>query len=133
MKILVPIDDTEFSERALDAVGRHANADGDLELVLVSVGRFAEVSTQRDDAEELLLRRLEQVAQKVDPAIPVHRRVHLAMDPVRGILEVAREERVDRIVIASHDKSAYRELVEGSVAEDLVEAAGHVPVEVVAG
>jgi nucleotide-binding universal stress UspA family protein len=130
MKILVPIDDTEFSEAALPAARRYAS-DGDLELVLVSVGELPEVSEQRREAEEMLLRRLEEVTRSIDPGIGVRPRVHLAGDPVRGILEVAAEEQVDRIVIASHERSPYRELVEGSVAEELRDEAARIPVDVV--
>ncbi len=131
MKILVPIDETEFSEHALPKALELGRGERDFELVLVSVGELPEVSQHAKETHSVLEKRLRKVRERLDPGLHVQEEVRLAGDPVRGILEVARDEHVDRIVIASHEHSAFRDLIDGSVAEELQEETQRIPVTVV--
>jgi len=128
MKILVPISDDAASmaavPTALDLL------DGG-ELILASVGELPEVPEQAVEAKRALRRRLAEVESKIR-GVSVKSRIELAGDPVRGIVQIARDEHVDRIVIASHARGAFETLVDRSVADDLREELERIPVTVVA-
>ena len=128
MKILVPISDDAASRAAvptaLDLL------DGG-ELILASVGELPEVPEQAVEAKRALRRRLAEVESKIR-GVSVKSRIELAGDPVRGIVQIARDEHVDRIVIASHARGAFETLVDRSVADDLREELERIPVTVVA-
>ena len=129
MKILVPIDDDELSTTALPEAERLAAEDGPGELVLVMVGELAEVSAHAAEERKELEERLSEVAGRVSD-IPVHTRVALAGDPVRGVLEIAREEHIDRIVMATHPRGPIRALLDDSVA-DALRSLGEFPMTIV--
>ena len=117
MIVLVPIDDTLASHQAIPVALEEAD-----ELVLATVGELPETSDHREDILRALRARLDEAASGIaDRSVPVRMRVELAGDPVRGILAIAREEGVDRIVIASDEPSVLEKMVDGSTAEDLKE------------
>lgn len=127
MRVLVPIADDTISEYAL-GVAEELAADGG-EIVLVAVGELPETSAHEADTRRMLQSRLEDVAVTV--RVPVVMRVELAGDPVRGILDVARETGSDRIVIATEAKSRFEGLLsERSVSHEVREHSGR-PVDVV--
>jgi nucleotide-binding universal stress UspA family protein len=128
MKVLVPIDQSAESEAALPDAQRLAR-EPDGEIVLVSVGELPETSEHEAQARGTLQDRLDQVAASMDA--PVRTRVELAGDPVRGILEVAREEHADAIVMAAADGSSWTDLLsQEDVAEEVAEGTSR-PVHIV--
>lgn len=128
MKVLVPISDDPVSETAIPEAVALAGADG--HLVLASVGELPEVSEHREEIQAALRRRLNEAARNVR-GVPVTERYEFSNDPVRGLVAIAREEQVDRIVIASQNRGAFEQLVDGSVAEDLKDELDHIHVQVV--
>lgn len=128
MKILVPIsEDRESTEAIPEAVAR-AGTDG--HLVLASIGEDPEVSDLAHDAKAALRERLDKVARDI-AGLTVTTRIELTGDPVQGIVEIARDEHVDQIVIASSHRGAFARLVNGSVAAEVRDALEHIPVEIV--
>ena len=128
MKILVPISEAHESAEAIPEAVARAGKDG--HLVLASIGEDPEVSKHARDVQAALRKRLDEVARDI-VGLPVTKRIELAGDPVRGIVEIARDEHVDQIVIASSHRSAFERLVDGSVADDLRDALQNIPVEIV--
>ncbi|MEZ4503499.1 MAG: universal stress protein [Dehalococcoidia bacterium] len=138
MTILVPVDESEASQAGLSAAVDIARSAGE-DIVLVTVGPLPETSAQRDEAFDVLGKHLDQIAGGVT-GVKVRTRVQLAGDPVRGILEVADDEKVSQIVMAhTAGSGAALEmgpfgpgLFDASVTED-VEKSASVPVTVVRG
>lgn len=128
MKVLVPISDDPISRQVIPEAITLAGDGG--ELVLAAIGEVAEVSEQAREAHLALRRRLDEVARGVI-GVRVTERIELAGDPVRGIIDIARDEHVDRIVIASSHRGEFERLVDGSVADDLREQLEAIPVEIV--
>jgi len=128
VKILVPISEDDESTEAIPEAVARAGKDG--HLVLASIGEDPEVPALARDARSALLERLDKVARDIS-GMTVTKRIELAGDPVRGIVDIAREEHVDQIVIASSHQGAFEQLVDGSVAEDVRDALQSIPVEIV--
>jgi nucleotide-binding universal stress UspA family protein len=129
MKILIPISEDISSRAAIPVALDMVDGVGS-EVVLASVGELPEVPEQAAEARDALNRRLAEARREIT-GVPVRTRVELAGDPVRGIIQIAREEHVDRIVIASHRRGAFQSLIERSVAEDLRDELARIPVTVV--
>lgn len=128
MRVLVPIDDTRESEAALtEAVRLIAGTDGS--IILVTVGELAETSEQADEARDVLGRRLEEIAERLEP-LPVETRVALTGDPVQGILDVAAEEHADRIVMAPEREGFWDALLQGRSVSDEVASDASMPLRV---
>ncbi|MEZ4503034.1 MAG: universal stress protein [Dehalococcoidia bacterium] len=126
-KILVPVDEGDGSFLAITSAADAARVGGG-SLILVTVAPLPETSEQRDEAIEVNQRRLEQLAHRVRD-VPVETRVSLAGDPVRGIVEVARDEGVERIVMAHGSDDGLLGFFDSSIAAELHEQAP-VPVTV---
>lgn len=128
MKVLVPINESAESEAALADAQRLVREQGG-EIVLMSVGELAETSEHEAEALTALQRRLDSVAAQVPGT--VRTRIELAGDPVRGILDVAREEHADAIVMAANDDSAWTDLMSSAdIAEEVAEETSR-PVRVI--
>ncbi len=128
-KILIPIDRSAGSRAALPVANWLAQSMGAETVVLLCVGELPETPELARDEERTLAQLLSTAADAL-PDVPVERRISKAGDPVRGIVDVAREERVDLIVMATHARSPLSELAKGSVAEDIVRS-GVAPVTLV--
>ncbi|MCA9848079.1 MAG: universal stress protein [Dehalococcoidia bacterium] len=128
MKILVPISDDAASREAIPQAVTAAGAGG--HIVLASIGELPEVSEQAEEARAALRERLDKAAREISGP-QVTERIELAGDPVRGIIEIARDEHVDRIVIASTHRGQFEQLVDGSIAEELREDLKQIPVDIV--
>jgi nucleotide-binding universal stress UspA family protein len=135
-RVLVPVDDSEGSEEALD----HADsAFPDAEIVLLHVvdpidsGYDAEsvmlghsedwYASREETAEELFERARERTGREFETAIKVGR-------PAREIVEYAEREDVRHVVMGSHGRSGVARILLGSVAETVVRRSP-VPVTVV--
>lgn len=128
-KIIVGLDGSEPSDKALDWVLDEAGA-RDLDIVLVTVADHMEVFSARpdyipfldkvmDEARETLERGLSRVR-----AAGFEARVVVETGrPASKIVEAARREKADEIVVGSLGKHALDRLLVGSVSSRLVETA----------
>jgi nucleotide-binding universal stress UspA family protein len=132
MKILLPIDDSEFSEAATNAVVALARPE-DVEVKVLHVleppsllvGRemaaydpeFEAVwKASRELAKALVTKtteRLQKAGLRVTPALEEG-------DPKSKIIDVAREWHADLIVLGSHGRSGLSRFLLGSVSEAVV-------------
>lgn len=128
MDILVPIDGSECSERALEfAVELAHRFDATVKVV--------HVTDHRTEATEELLERAEQTLEK--EGIPSEPEVVFEMKKFRGsdvvgerILDIAEEEEYDHIVMGHHGTGAIGKMILGSAAETVVQGTD-VPVTVI--
>ena len=132
MKILIGIDDSPCSRAALEFVrtspmARTAN------VIVVSAVRpqvmaYSEIYVPPAVAVEELMEEQKNVHQDLvsraektlrDAGLTTEARV-LVGDPREAILETAREEKADLIVVGSHGRSGISKLLMGSVASHVV-------------
>ncbi|HEX3456545.1 MAG TPA: universal stress protein [Candidatus Baltobacteraceae bacterium] len=139
MRVLVPLDGSETSERALEVAAGFAATIG-AEIVachIVDLARAAAMSggegqlvagcldALRDEGRSIL----KDAEQRVAGRVKVTGRI-VDGAPVEAIEKLAKEISASFIVLGSHGRSGLTRLVLGSVAEGVVRAA-HVPVMVV--
>jgi universal stress protein A len=129
--ILAPTDFSEHSQQAIQYARELAQAFG-ATLVLVHVVELPPYpieglppsqlgGTLLEDLEQQATSDLAQVlAQEAE--VTVVRRVVVGI-PYRRIVEVAADEKVDLIVMATHGRTGFSHLFMGSVAEKVVRAA----------
>lgn len=134
MKILIAVDDSPWSQAAMDYVKKATWPKGS-EMIVLSVARPAMVAYTLVDApgagatfsQELYE---EQLKYHEEVAARYERQVHdlgfksrsavMAGDPREAILTTAAQEAVDLIVVGSHGRSGVSKLVMGSVASHVV-------------
>ncbi|MGH7527147.1 MAG: universal stress protein [Gemmatimonadales bacterium] len=135
-EILVPLDGSSLAEAALAPASAIAGL-FDAELLLVQVVRPLSAGSMLPvpfaagyDAEFMALRRKEAQDYLDDLAKDLRERgVRAAGNVVVGhkvvetLLDLARQERVDLVAIATHGRSGLQRLVLGSVADKLIRAA----------
>jgi nucleotide-binding universal stress UspA family protein len=134
-KILVPLDGSQLAERALGPALHLAQEDG-TQVILVRVplrmkmfipaeGGYGLLFPEQADAEaeaDALAYLKEVQAARVGRSFGLQ--VRLAEGDVAGaLIDVAREEQVDLIVMSSHGYSGLTRWVLGSVAEKVLDAA----------
>jgi nucleotide-binding universal stress UspA family protein len=68
------------------------------------------------------IRRMLENVKPTDPSVPCERRL-VTGDPATAIVELAREENVDLIVMGTHGRTGLRRLLMGSIAEAVVRTA----------
>lgn len=132
-KILVPIDFSEYSLQALNYVADFAKAfKSEVYLIYVvepiiyppdlSIGQIA-LPTLNYQVDEKANEELKRVADEVlDPEIKVHTIVKLGK-PYLEILEVAKNEDVDLIIISTHGHTGVEQILFGSTADKVVRKA----------
>jgi nucleotide-binding universal stress UspA family protein len=118
--ILLPVDGSLLAEAAVP-VARWLAQGLNAGIVLVTVGTDPETAEQASDESADLERTLARAASELSP-VTVRRRIETNNDPVAGILEAAREEHADLIVMSTHGRTGWSELVQGSVAAEVVRA-----------
>ena len=141
MRILVPLDDSEFSKVAMQAVLRHAKA-GDVEVEIMTVvsvltDLFPELTEHYADLGVIDDSRLAAAKTLVNAAadqlrahgIKVTTKIEWG-DPRTKILEQAAQWKADLIVIGSHGRTRFEHLLLGSVSEAVARLA-HCSVEIV--
>ncbi len=138
-RILVPVDGSEFSMRALDVAAALA-ADTHAELVILNVVDLARVAVLSGGEAQLIPGCLEEVrseGQRVaeDACVRVRAPVHASArvvtgSPVDQIEAVAGEIKPSFIVMGTHGRSGLGRALMGSVAEGVVRRAA-VPVMIV--
>ena len=118
--ILLPVDGSVLAEAAVPVarwLARGLNA----EIVLVTVGTDPETAEQAVDESADPERTLTRAASELPP-VTVRRRIETNNDPDAGILETAREEHADVIVMSTHGLPGWSKLVQESVAAEVVRA-----------
>jgi len=123
-KILIPLDGSKMAEVALPyAEGLAAKFDADLVLLGVQgtvVGESVIPESQLETLKTNTLRYLEQQASMLrEKGIKAHAEVRID-DNASGIIDYARTNNVDQIVIATHGRSGLKRWVLGSTADRVI-------------
>ncbi len=130
LKVLLPVDGSECSNRAVDFVIEKMRArDGALELHLLTVHApipYARaVSTIGSDKVEQYYREegeetLKSARARLDAAKVAYVHHIIVGDPADVIVRYAKEQKVDQIVIGTHGRGRIGNIVLGSVASKVV-------------
>jgi nucleotide-binding universal stress UspA family protein len=126
-KILFPTDFSTLSQSALETATSLAR-DRNAELLVVHVQEPAAVYVSGDfyygiaspDRREQM--KMLMAVVPTDPAVPCEHRLIMGA-PAEAIVELAKAEDVDMIVLATHGRTGLFRLVMGSVAEEIVRKA----------
>jgi nucleotide-binding universal stress UspA family protein len=121
-RILVPIDWSKPSIRAFQLAASLAQ-EHDAQLVVPYVVPLPTV--MYGPPPESYLEHLREELVRIHPTDPRTRIQHLLSegDPARAILQAARDNQCDLIVIGTHGRTGVNRLLEGSVAEQVVRKA----------
>ena len=128
-KILAPIDFSEYSMEALrGAMELAKDLDGELHIVHVVAPHFALLDKMREQAREtLMLEETEEELARIrkDDCGNSAKVFTQAMvgPPVPKLVEYAKQQQIDLILLATHGRTGIEHLMIGSVAEKLVRAA----------
>lgn len=131
-KILVGYDGTKFSEAALDEAIAIAKTSGGEIIVVTAIETNTEMEAM---APELEKRFAEQAWQYQQQAVAKVKGQGVACEagkvsseaPYKAIINVARKEQTDVIVLGSHGRTGLLRLLMGSTAERVI---GHAPCSV---
>lgn len=132
--ILIPIDGSEFSDRAIDAGVRFAKSIGARVTGFIAepaytLPSYGDMISRRDESmdaystrsrshAEGVLRRIEQRAQ--DEGVAFDSSFVQNDDPVAAIVAAAEKNNCDLIVMASHGRRGLDKLIHGSAAEGVI-------------
>jgi nucleotide-binding universal stress UspA family protein len=140
LKVLIPVDDSECSGRAIDHVIENMQvANGGIELHLLTV--HAPIPYARATAmigndkvaqyyEEEGIATLKSACVKLDAAKIPYKQHIIVGDPADVIVRFAREHGIGQIVIGTHGRGKVGKLLLGSVANKVVQLS-EVPVLVI--
>ena len=133
MKVLVPVDDSDASLHAIDWVAEIQGDSFPIQVELVNVRKrpeyYGAVSALNHGAVERALREAQQLVlaralQRAEQAGLKGFAAHTAEgEPAEQIVETAKAQGVDQIVMATHARSATGAWVLGSVAQRVVHLA----------
>ena len=139
MRILIGVDDSPHSEAAIDFVKAMAWPSGTHAIVVSSVrplvAAYSELyvpaATQPEDVLEEQIRRHQELVSRAerrlkDAGLGTEARV-LQGDPRESLIEAAKADRVDLVVVGSHGRTGVAKLLMGSVASHIV---AHAPCSV---
>lgn len=136
---LVAVDFSNFCEQVLECAAKQSKCTGGKTVVVYAVPSYLEFSTDSIPHEYLDKMVKEQVADakaKMAEILPRYFpegscTTHIVQGyPADAILQVAKEEKVDMVVVGSHGHRGVEEVLLGSVAEKIIRKS-HVPVLVV--
>lgn len=123
-RILAPTDLSEASQRGVDVAVTLALALGAaLTLVCVyELPNYAYYALEEvaADAEATVRRSLDEIVARVRLRLPDAEGIVRTGPPWKGILDVARERRVDMVVLSTHGRRGLEHALVGSVAEKIV-------------
>jgi nucleotide-binding universal stress UspA family protein len=130
LKMLIAIDGSEYSQRALGAVARFAAQTKGIEAVLLNVREWPLYYGELPpfDYESIESRQSQQQHELLETALTEARRLGLETvvtqaergAPATEIVRVAAERGVDQIVIGTHGRGAVGGLFIGSIAQRVV-------------
>ncbi|CAN7343330.1 universal stress protein [Rhizobacter sp. LjRoot28] len=130
LKVLITVDGSERSLRAIDAVAKWSMATGPVEVLLVNVGErpsyygdfppydAESVDSRLQTAQDALLDAAEKHARAVGLSQVTSEGASGA--PAAEIVRLAKERRVDQIAMATHGRTALGGIFLGSVAQRVV-------------
>ncbi len=128
-KILLPTDGSEYSAREILRATKLLADDGEIIILSVAVEIRKTAFHRSKDVERTNKKALKEAKQYVkemkdafDDSINVKTKVVTGL-PSESIINVAEEENVDLIIIASSGKSGLHRFVIGSVAEEVLKNA----------
>jgi nucleotide-binding universal stress UspA family protein len=140
MKILVPTDFSELSEKALDVANRFAKLmDGTVtpfhSHIPISemdepyaLGMSSQMYQDFDEIEDALSDRLSQLAEEKVDKKRLEKPIIMMGNPAQSIIDVSEE--YDYIVMSTHGRTGFTRFLLGSVAEKVLRLA-HTPVLIV--
>lgn len=127
LKILIAVDGSEHSDRAIVAVGRMARASLELEAILVCVspeplfyGRYSAATLQKVEDEQLIQQDVilnQAMAQAKAAGLHVGESVRAHGVIANEIVRIATERAVDQIAMGTRGMGAMGNLFLGSVAQ----------------
>ena len=127
LKILIAVDGSEHSDRAIVAVGRMARASLELEAILVCVspeplfyGRYSAATLQKVEDEQLIQQDVilnQAMAQAKAAGLHVGESVRSHGVIANEIVRIATERAVDQIAMGTRGMGAMGNLFLGSVAQ----------------
>lgn len=130
-RVLVPLDGSHFSRQALSHAARLAGDEGATYVLARVIEASGRSSPGLDKARPLAEAKLKLEVQSFESnGRAIESAVEFAPSVAQGILDLARSQAADAIVIATHGLSGVKRLVLGSVADKVVRGAD-VPVLVV--
>lgn len=140
MKLLVPIDGSETSLRAVDTLlSRLDRYRPPVEVHLINVqnalrkdvGQFIAHEDIRKYHQEEGAKALAPVRDRLDAAgVDYRPHVFVGDDPAAVIVQFVREQGIDEVLMGSHGRSELTQILLGSVAREVLRGAG-VPVTLV--
>jgi nucleotide-binding universal stress UspA family protein len=128
-KILVPLDGSEFSEHALEALINIATSPGDIDIILLEVveppvtpywggtGAISEAHEVQKQAETSAAAYLSKLASRLKKKKLSVKTAVVAGIPADVILDYANQNSVDLIIMSTHGRSGISRWFFGSVAE----------------
>jgi nucleotide-binding universal stress UspA family protein len=130
MKLLIGVDDSPYSEAAVEFMRTMQWPKDTHAIVVSSVARLVPISPELMAAvpmEDLLSETRKQVEALVEryerklrnDSLRVEVRI-LTGDPRATLIELAKDERVDLIIVGSHGRTGLEKLLMGSVASHVV-------------
>ena len=137
-KILVPVDGSDASMRAIDHLIATPQYKDGAEIHLINVqpplpGRAAAAvghANVEDYHREEGLKAMQAAQQKLDAA-GVRYSCHISVgDAAKVIVQYAKEQGIDQIVMGTHGRSAVASVLMGSVAKEVLSCT-HIPVVLV--
>lgn len=145
MKILVPVDGSEYSLRAAEYAARMASQDPDLEVTLLAVvypfmeklhGRSA-IFFEGVYNETIFNNVVEECRQNLEKARELFNATEARVetliqygDPAETIVQYTREQGIDQIVMGSRGMGAFKSMLLGSVSYKVLSKAP-VPVTII--
>lgn len=131
MKILIALDDSPHSDRALDFVTRMRWPAGSRVIVLSTLQPVASAMAAAQDSSTVLPELLEELRQRLEELVAraestlresgfsTEGRI-LMGDPREALLQVAQSERADLLVVGSRGRTGITKLMLGSVSSHVV-------------
>jgi universal stress protein A len=124
-RILVPVDFSECSEKALQYAVAFARQ-FDAQLILLNVvpryPQVPELAVMELESAEDVKKRFEVLRDLIGETVPTEAVVRLG-DPSLEIVAAARELEIDLIILATHGRTGLNHLFQGSTAEKVVRRA----------
>lgn len=140
MKLLVPIDGSDTSLRAVDAlIAKIAAYRPPVEIHLLNVqnalrkdvGQFVDHEEIRRYHQEEGAKALAPARTRLDADAIAHTvHVFVGDDPASVIVQFVKEQKIDEVVMGSHGRGELAQILLGSVAREVLRGAG-VPVTLV--
>ncbi|HEY9715691.1 MAG TPA: universal stress protein [Chroococcales cyanobacterium] len=133
MKVLIAVDDSQFSKDMLDDLTSRQWW-GDTEFMVLNVMALPDENSWEDwgltvsldiiesmqaDAEQLVKESVERLRKKLPAEMPVHGKIARG-HTVDAIVQAAQEWQADMIMLSTHNRRGLQRFVFGSVAESLL-------------